>query len=650
MSKNIVLLFVSDVKYDSKTLQIRQSQFDNIDTQGNITITEQTNESAIKYLNNRLNCDTETNHKSDRQVESNSVSKIDKLFVFVSTKVGKKISSELDSPKLEGDPTHFEFFVERIKDCVSSPNDVVKCEYDENADEEKVLDMVANMAKTILQEPDIEKWRKQGETITLHADMSGGMRNASMMLVGLMRFLEFSGMKLGNVLYSNWSFQRKHNLVEKANRVYSFFDLVSGANEFVKYGNVEQLKKYFEQAKEEKNISQALDNLLMAMENFSMQIKLCYYFAFKEAVDNLRVAIDKFKVIAETSQNVNDKLFNVILPTVEQEYFAVLNKNATDLDYIKWCLSKGYLQQTLTLYVERIPLFVCDEEHLLTVSDNSEENFETNYAGYLKGGGNGGDRAFFLIKEYLPKVAGNKYYDSDMLKKLNGIVKKALDTQDALTFENEYNELVKKYAKYCQVSNEKTVYDTIKKQIELARDKTAKLNEYDLNFAKRLIDFCQENLKQEKFDKGNLDKVNYKQKIENLHSMYTMIEEGKTLINPWEFKKQYWFVMRQLPIKLYKKVFAIEIETKTETKTESKRLKRSILIDNLLNEKVLETPLKDRELLDEIIDDYIYLVEKRNDVNHARSEKKDDITVEIIEKRVNTAIERIEKAVKIVNA
>ena len=85
--------------------------------------------------------------------------------------------------------------------------------------------------------------REQGAAgnITIHADMTGGMRNASMMMLGVMRLLHFSGLQMGKILYSNFSFNRKINFVEDSQDVYRFFDLVAGATEFAKYGSVEKL-------------------------------------------------------------------------------------------------------------------------------------------------------------------------------------------------------------------------------------------------------------------------------------------------------------------------------------------------------------------------------------------------------------------------
>lgn len=59
------------------------------------------------------------------------------------------------------------------------------------------------MAQLILHEIEKFKLNNPQEKIVLHTDMTGGMRNAIMMILGVMRLLEYSGIGLENVLYSN---------------------------------------------------------------------------------------------------------------------------------------------------------------------------------------------------------------------------------------------------------------------------------------------------------------------------------------------------------------------------------------------------------------------------------------------------------------
>lgn len=304
--------------------------------------------------------------------------KYEEITVLAKKCFNRDDASEEDHEKLKAildesnGPTTLDFFKDRIKGIVA-PGDVISVPYNENATMDEALSDIGEMGKIVLKE--LTKIRGENpalseeelsQGITMHADMTGGMRNASMMMLGVMRLLDFSKLKMGMVLYSNWEAARSVNFVEDSGDVYRFFDLVAGATEFARYGSVEKLTEYYgmddrdDLAFDEKyGISRQLFELIKAMGYFARSIKLCRYGEFEDACCALSDRISAFEKNGPEYVDANDKIFATLLPTIKESYKKILGPH-DDLDIITWCVKQCYLQQAMTLYTERVPEFISD--------------------------------------------------------------------------------------------------------------------------------------------------------------------------------------------------------------------------------------------------------------------------------------------------
>ncbi len=362
LETNFLLLFLS---YNSKDPSCYQINDENV-------MTEHSNESAVRELAAYL------------QKRSQ---KIDKIFLF-SSQATKKLLENVDM-------TTVDFFKSRIKDFVPAEN-IIIVDYDESNYMNAALPDIGEMGKSILAEAEkIQREQGAAGNITIHADMTGGMRNASMMMLGVMRLLNFSGLQMGRILYSNFSSNRKRNFVEDSQDVYRFFDLVAGATEFAKYGSVEKLADYYKiDVLEQKpytaecNLNRELYELVNAMGYFAQSIKLCRYGDLEDACALLAKKIQAFTNLAPQNYDANDKLFATLLPTIEESYKTVLSAH-DDLDIITWCVKQGHLQQAMTLYTERVPEFI-DKQGFYTLDDaiakeinKKVKNEEISAANYL---------------------------------------------------------------------------------------------------------------------------------------------------------------------------------------------------------------------------------------------------------------------------
>ena len=255
--KNILLLFLSDVKVKDGIVSKA--------TYKEIGKTETTNESAVRYLAKIKN------------------SPPDKIFYFSS----KKVKAPIRNFQINGkEISHVKYFENRIiGDVVGDIKDVMQeCEFDEDADISKTMKSVIDIASKIQKYVEMQK----GNEVTLHVDMTGGMRHASLMMLVITRLIQYSGVKIGYVLYSNFNL----GTVEESNEIYNLFDLISGAEEFVRFGSVDAIQSYFE---EKKDVPQVLQDLLNAMKKFADAIKIS---SLNYIVERSFDWADKFTAIA----------------------------------------------------------------------------------------------------------------------------------------------------------------------------------------------------------------------------------------------------------------------------------------------------------------------------------------------------------------
>ena len=348
MAKNIMLIFLSDIKPKSETI-ISDTKYTNISGEN----THTTNESAIRY------------------VLQNGTPTLDKIFIIASKMVRENEIATRDGKKflLDDKPIkHLDYFKLRMKNFLPNIDTCIddKTVYPYDEKNSKNLKSVAEMAGRI------QNYSAQiDDEVILHVDFSGGMRHINMMMLDVIRLLEYSGITIGKLLYSNYNFDTKTGTVEEVKDIYDMFQLISGVEEFVQFGSVKALKKYYEVYKD--NLSTPLKNLINAMENFSEAIKLCHYGQFRESIENLHDAVNDFE---SDSENVQDILMARLIGRIKKDYEQLIKtRELDDLRVIRWCIDNGYMQQALTLYTERVPEYL-GQKNFVTVPLSQSHDLE----------------------------------------------------------------------------------------------------------------------------------------------------------------------------------------------------------------------------------------------------------------------------------
>ena len=319
--KHIMLLCLSEVYLDGdKKLSLSSYKL----SDGTMIHCVQTNESAVRWTADNLR----------RQQEQ-----LDCLFYF-STKRTQEDICYIDDENQEHCLTHEALFLKRIGAFAAH---CVRIDYNERNQSEESLRQVLEMADAILSFMKKQQW--QPEEVQLHADVTGGFRHASMMLLSVMQLLKYYGIQTPAVLYSNGNEKE----VENVTGIYRMFNLISGADEFINFGSTREITAYMEGSEQ----TTETKVLLQKMRDFTNAVRICRTGKIAPLARELQTALKDFEKAGAVSRQ--EKIFLRILAIFKMEYEFLLKEDFTNLDIIRWCVEKGYLQQAMTLCSEWIP-------------------------------------------------------------------------------------------------------------------------------------------------------------------------------------------------------------------------------------------------------------------------------------------------------
>ncbi len=252
--------------------------------------------------------------------------------------------------------------------------------YDEEDPVEESIHYIGRMAEFINRT--LRGKNRVRKEIVLHADVTGGPRNASMMMLNVMRLMEYCGIRGGEVYYTDYN----KRLISSARSVYRTFALVSGVDEFVRYGSVRSLEEYFNGTQSElEETSPELKALLRAMHEFSDAIRICRTGVLEENLRALHNALRAFQ--EKRDREYHEMLFGTLMNTLSGEYGALLTEEKPNrLDIIRWCRDKGFLQQAMTLCTEWLPvyfvdnkIYYTDDECIIDRCDNGQRTWEMEF-------------------------------------------------------------------------------------------------------------------------------------------------------------------------------------------------------------------------------------------------------------------------------
>lgn len=270
---------------------------------------------------------------------------IDKIFCIVSKYVYTNklphLKNENSKLELEKDKTAFDRFSALIKNEVGPSIEIIPIYYDfdpnnEDFEPKDKPTYIYNQIKT----SDI------GESI--YIDYTGGLRDVNLLMIALIRYLEFKGIVCKDIIYSN--FHSKPRKIHSIRSTYNMFDMINGVSEFVGTGNARQLvnlQKKLENTTKNDNVN----NFVNSLQNFSNAIALCNVGGIVDAIDSISNTINTLE--QDTSDDIFVQMFKTLIPTVKEKLY--IDKTPPSiLDLSQWCLDNNMLQQAVTIYNEKI--------------------------------------------------------------------------------------------------------------------------------------------------------------------------------------------------------------------------------------------------------------------------------------------------------
>lgn len=299
----------------------------------------QTNESAIIC--------------KERELEAEG-SALERIFLLVSNDVKTGLAP---SNEFGAGVTHIEFLEKRLlAACPALCGRIERIDYESDAKElERGMKSIAGLSEVVRRYVDAhaqEDTEETAATYIAHADLTGGYRHASIMMISILQMLSFYGIEQGDILYSDQTAGRLYH----ATPILQLAKLMSGMDEFVRYGSVDSLESYFETR--QGDYSDELFHLIDAMHTFSDAIRVCATGQILGTVKTLGERLHTFH--NHTGKCIEEQLFDTCTDILREDYGPLLEPEVSRLDIIDWCGKHRFWQQQLTLSTEWLPEYLVD--------------------------------------------------------------------------------------------------------------------------------------------------------------------------------------------------------------------------------------------------------------------------------------------------
>lgn len=263
---------------------------------------------------------------------------LNKIIALVSSKALN------EKNKVYDDLTSFEYYKSIVN--LVSPNTQIDLVPLENENEiERPIPEILNEICSIIDLKDC-----------VYIDSAGGKRTTSNLIQLLTKLLNYKGIKNPYTLYSDIN-GKQYCIIDTAD-FQKMTDLADAFNEFMTSGRTKQLITYFAD-----ETSDEVINLLSIMTEFSDKIQLGNIEHLDKTVKDL---INCISVMQEIDpQNCKHKIGTIILkqflPVIKEKLIGE-NDKVDYLKIIRWCLDNMLVQQALTIYVEKLPVYLFEHE------------------------------------------------------------------------------------------------------------------------------------------------------------------------------------------------------------------------------------------------------------------------------------------------
>lgn len=364
-----------------------------------------TNEAPTKFIIERFN-----------RVSQNN--RLDRIVMICSDAVKKQVVLSENNTQLKNTDTvcgkrfeefsHIELYKALInsfaektdKRYIEEPIEYIEVPIPDFTNDFQVSNSVINAANEITSLED---------NINLHIDFNGGQRYVAFMILSIANLMKIRGVTVNRIMTMNFD-NKIDGIVPIQNMLPLFesFDLISGINEYINYGRIKGLSKYFSSAGEE------VKAILREMKVFSDNLQLCrtdYVMQHKsELYQRLVNYLESNN--GEQHKDTYNSLFGFVVKDILAGYNGLLNGTLPEI--ISWCVERDFIQQALTFCSEEMPNYFW-EQKIFTPSEKELEEYN-NFVDTVVGSENVSSKLRDFKKA--PIDCGSRYTYNWMIKYL----------------------------------------------------------------------------------------------------------------------------------------------------------------------------------------------------------------------------------------
>lgn len=268
---------------------------------------------------------------------------VDRIICLLTKEVFEKKNEKLD------DKTTYEYFKSRIETFCGSkipkPTFVPVLMYNEDTKQKLGY---AEIFRLVVD--------RIGESQEIFIDTTGGGRDGVVLIQLLVKYLENFEKKVTKAWYSELirdDADNTHGTIKDVTDVYDVLSTMDAISVFTETGSVSRLKRLYESgAIKKKTINKAAK----AMDSFSSSLMMSNTANVQQSISDMRKAFESINKMEASEFSSSEILLQMLIPKIQERMFP---QPTDDILYlIRWCLDNRMIQQALTLFVERIPVYV----------------------------------------------------------------------------------------------------------------------------------------------------------------------------------------------------------------------------------------------------------------------------------------------------
>ena len=239
---------------------------------------------------------------------------------------------------------------------------VVAEEYDNSGESPEIIPVKIDMSlpsqertrQLYLQITSIIEKVEDYNKVNVYLDYTGGFRDVSYLMTAIIQYLQYKGINCQRIIYSDYFMRKIYDL----GYLYAMSDLINSVGEFLSTGNASRLLQVMNKSSEPDG--SWINIFLKSIVAFSDALTLCNMQELDKAAEAVCECLEK-RPLTNQSLGLYQEMLMTLVPEIQNK----LHLRDGKISYpglIHWCLDNRMLQQAVTLYVEKMPVFYFSDE------------------------------------------------------------------------------------------------------------------------------------------------------------------------------------------------------------------------------------------------------------------------------------------------